>query len=487
MAQQHRSQTLTALKGSSHPHSLHTKGLQYQGMAQDEASRKIALEHLNRMRPATAGPRSATPSSNLHSYSNNQRGGGYSQHRGDVRQQHSSAAATRGSSASIQRHDAGYATQGGTLLQRRPVDGYLRSGSNSIEWRTGPHPVRHPLGSAHMGLPWWHETGQTNLARPVPGKHAAERVLAGRYHQLLLQGRAQGYHSAMHYGPMVGHSYLGETYPEVHHHHYYEDEPSHHLPPASPPRYSPYADDVAPPPYDGPPPAYHDDWEAAYEDDERVYMDHDHDERERDMSPRGHDSHSEEEDGYVQDGPAPPPPSRVPSRPTAAPAAAKPARKGTPELDPHCPTPLAKFRAALEVQDKAARDAMWTRFDANANGYVSLAECNSGVLNAMINMWGREGHFLYKRYYRSYIRAFTDAKDAAPPRADKDDDYVTKSEFRLLLVYLGLYATWYEVFMAIDGGTEGVTVEDDHRLSVRAAAFLILSPIGSCLVCTTAG
>lgn len=68
---------------------------------------------------------------------------------------------------------------------------------------------------------------------------------------------------------------------------------------------------------------------------------------------------------------------------------------------------------------------------------------------------------------RSYIRAFSDAKVAAPPRHDQDDDYVTHPEFRLLLVYLGLYATWYEVFMTIDGGTEGITVEDDHRLSVR--------------------
>ena len=42
---------------------------------------------------------------------------------------------------------------------------------------------------------------------------------------------------------------------------------------------------------------------------------------------------------------------------------------------------------------------------------------------------------------------------------------MARSEFRLLLVYLGLYATWYEVFMTIDGGTEGVTIKDDHRLS----------------------
>jgi len=74
---------------------------------------------------------------------------------------------------------------------------------------------------------------------------------------------------------------------------------------------------------------------------------------------------------------------------------------------------------------------------------------------------------LFDRYYRSYIRAFNDAKDAAAVRTGhaNDDDYVTKSEFRLLVVYLGYYARWYELFMAIDGRTDGVTAEDDHRIS----------------------
>ena len=93
-------------------------------------------------------------------------------------------------------------------------------------------------------------------------------------------------------------------------------------------------------------------------------------------------------------------------------------------------------------------------------------------MRALANMWGKEAHSIHKRYYRSYIRAFNDAKDASPARKghEEDDDYVTQSEFRLLLVYLEIYATWYEVFMGIDGGTEGITIEDDHRLSVRPVA-----------------
>lgn len=96
------------------------------------------------------------------------------------------------------------------------------------------------------------------------------------------------------------------------------------------------------------------------------------------------------------------------------------------------------------------------------NGYISLAEACAGVLKALSNKWGKEGRVLFDRYYRSYIRAFNDAKDAALARTGhaNDDDYVTKSEFRLLVVYLDYYARWYELFMAIDGRTDGVTAED---------------------------
>ena len=44
-------------------------------------------------------------------------------------------------------------------------------------------------------------------------------------------------------------------------------------------------------------------------------------------------------------------------------------------------------------------------------------------------------------------------------------EYVGKAQFWRLLSNLRLYAIWYEVFLLIDGGTKGRTVEDDHRLS----------------------
>ena len=79
-------------------------------------------------------------------------------------------------------------------------------------------------------------------------------------------------------------------------------------------------------------------------------------------------------------------------------------------------------------------------------------------MQALCGMWGREGDILFHRYYRSYIRAFNDAKDAAKKVREDDDDYVTRDEFRLLLRYLSIYATWYEVFLSID-------TDADHRIS----------------------
>lgn len=80
------------------------------------------------------------------------------------------------------------------------------------------------------------------------------------------------------------------------------------------------------------------------------------------------------------------------------------------------------------------------------------------------------------RYYRSYIRAWVDAKDAMPARPGhpEDDDYVTRGEFRLLLEYLQIYATWLEVFARlVDVGDPNhardalgvVHIEPDHRIA----------------------
>jgi len=151
------------------------------------------------------------------------------------------------------------------------------------------------------------------------------------------------------------------------------------------------------------------------------------------------------------------------------------------------PPDLATFKATFEPLTSETpaslgqRNKLYPAWDTNDNGFLSLAEVDQGV---KINLIGtlknaKEGERVWRRFRKSYIRAFLDAADASPQRKKGatvklpsgkrrtvcDDDYVTQREFRLLICYLSLYATMYELFALIDGGSEGFTAEDDARIS----------------------
>lgn len=158
-----------------------------------------------------------------------------------------------------------------------------------------------------------------------------------------------------------------------------------------------------------------------------------------------------------------------------------------PVLGGNAPSPpdLERFKkvfdfGGLDPDSKAKRDRLYNCWDLNGNGYLSLAEVDSSIKVSLISdlKSKTEGERLWKKYKKSYIRAFVDAADASPQRRSagyvslpngrrrqvNEDDYVTRREFRLLVCYIGIYATMYELFSLIDGGTEGVTVEDDNRI-----------------------
>jgi hypothetical protein len=141
------------------------------------------------------------------------------------------------------------------------------------------------------------------------------------------------------------------------------------------------------------------------------------------------------------------------------------------------PGPLATFLQSFDCAEKdneehaRMRQVLFDRFDANHNGYISLAECGAGIL---ITLGGYCKSFgqgamatkLYHRFYKSYIWAFSDARDSSDARGGKgkagldDDDYVTRPEFRLLISYLRIYATWYEVFAnLIDNSTNELVAQ----------------------------
>lgn len=114
---------------------------------------------------------------------------------------------------------------------------------------------------------------------------------------------------------------------------------------------------------------------------------------------------------------------------------------------------------------KGARAQAWRHCDPNGNGHVSLAELDKWVQDQLRDMHGEgPGDEIWKAYRPSYIRAFNDAKDINAETGNKGD-YLQKGEFRLACAYLCLYAMMYDAFALLDGGGEGVSADDDRKVS----------------------
>ena len=142
-----------------------------------------------------------------------------------------------------------------------------------------------------------------------------------------------------------------------------------------------------------------------------------------------------------------------------------------PGMSPACKTFCDVFQSLTYQSDagKEARAHAFTACDPNGNGYVSLAEVDAWIQKVLITYFAQgdcdgdpkeEGTRIWKCFRPSYIRAHTDAKDVAGSKTSHSDDYVTASEFRVLCVYLILYAAMYDAFAIIGGAIGGV--EDKH-------------------------
>ena len=108
---------------------------------------------------------------------------------------------------------------------------------------------------------------------------------------------------------------------------------------------------------------------------------------------------------------------------------------------------------------KASRRMQWAALDSNGSGHVSLAETMRWIKSALYQMTKNrdDGERLYRLFYPSYIRAFTDAADAGVDKKIKgmskatEDDFIQKGEFRLLASYLCIYALMLDTFHVLDG------------------------------------
>jgi hypothetical protein len=94
---------------------------------------------------------------------------------------------------------------------------------------------------------------------------------------------------------------------------------------------------------------------------------------------------------------------------------------------------------------------IWSKFDVNGNGILSLAEIDK----AMRDILRLPALFALKPVL---IRAFYAAKDKVKSQKSYADDYISKGEFRILLKFLRQY---YEYWVAFDR----VDTDHDRRLT----------------------
>lgn len=111
----------------------------------------------------------------------------------------------------------------------------------------------------------------------------------------------------------------------------------------------------------------------------------------------------------------------------------------------------AKLPSDKTPEAKAVRSKLFDQFDPNGNGYLSLAEVDKGVRDVL----GLEDVYEAKP---AIMRAFSAAKNAGKSKAKLGADFVERSEFRLVLLYLGKYYELYEMFSTVDS-------TDDRRIN----------------------
>ena len=104
-------------------------------------------------------------------------------------------------------------------------------------------------------------------------------------------------------------------------------------------------------------------------------------------------------------------------------------------------------------EDSKRRETMWPLFDVNGNGYVSLAEVDKGMRDA-VNL-----PELFK-LKPVLLRAFNAAKTKLKSKTTHGDDYVTKGEFKYVLLYLRQYYEYWVAFDTID-------TNDDRRVTLQ--------------------
>ena len=99
-----------------------------------------------------------------------------------------------------------------------------------------------------------------------------------------------------------------------------------------------------------------------------------------------------------------------------------------------------------DIDHIKARQKLWKSMDINNNGFLSLAEVDKGIRDAL-----KIDNFFNTKPV--IMRAFEFAKSYCPAKGKNKkygDDYVEKKEFRVLLVALRQRFEFHEAFKRID-------------------------------------
>ena len=102
-----------------------------------------------------------------------------------------------------------------------------------------------------------------------------------------------------------------------------------------------------------------------------------------------------------------------------------------------------KLPFTLSPEDRTMRDRMWPKFDLNNSNLLSFSEFDQGLDR---EFGGSKNTF--PRAVR--LRAFEAARNKVPSSAIYSKDYVSRKEFRFLLLYLRKYQEIWAMFNKMD-------------------------------------
>merc|ERR1711865_1225368 len=128
---------------------------------------------------------------------------------------------------------------------------------------------------------------------------------------------------------------------------------------------------------------------------------------------------------------------------------------------------FSNYFNTLSHTSEKAKEARRTAWPDHGNGLMSLAETDAWILTSLTSEHGAEdGERLYNLFKPCYIRAFNDAKDVGKETRvstkSTTEDYVSRSEFRLLNAYIAVYSRMFDAFDQIDGNNQN-GVDDDAK------------------------